>query len=130
MHVVTDIIVKVLPPVVSVCRGTSGPDGHDEHLDSAERYSSGNSKEEWASAAAEAGPVPEDRSSFRSYVGHSATGVTCRRSFNVFQIVNIYFQSRRSCLLCSFLWHIPLTYKTDASSTVHRHLMTSQTGKS
>ncbi|XP_037536391.1 endoplasmic reticulum aminopeptidase 2 [Nematolebias whitei] len=25
-----------------------------------------------------------------------------------------------------FLWHVPLTYKTDASSTVHRHLMTSQ----
>lgn len=26
-----------------------------------------------------------------------------------------------------FLWHIPLTYKTDASSTIHRHLMTSPT---
>ncbi|XP_047447734.1 endoplasmic reticulum aminopeptidase 2 [Mugil cephalus] len=26
-----------------------------------------------------------------------------------------------------FLWHIPLTYKTDASSTIHRHLMTSAT---
>lgn len=26
-----------------------------------------------------------------------------------------------------FLWHIPLTYKTDASSTVHRHLMTTHT---
>uniref|UniRef100_A0A4W6GA61 Aminopeptidase n=1 Tax=Lates calcarifer TaxID=8187 RepID=A0A4W6GA61_LATCA len=26
-----------------------------------------------------------------------------------------------------FLWHIPLTYKTDVSSTVHRHLMTTQT---
>uniref|UniRef100_UPI0009B41DE2 endoplasmic reticulum aminopeptidase 2-like n=1 Tax=Monopterus albus TaxID=43700 RepID=UPI0009B41DE2 len=26
-----------------------------------------------------------------------------------------------------FLWHIPLTYKTDASSTIHRHLMTTQT---
>lgn len=24
-----------------------------------------------------------------------------------------------------FLWHIPLTYKTDTSSTIHRHLMTS-----
>uniref|UniRef100_A0A8C3GB40 Aminopeptidase n=1 Tax=Cyclopterus lumpus TaxID=8103 RepID=A0A8C3GB40_CYCLU len=26
-----------------------------------------------------------------------------------------------------FLWHIPLTYKTDASSTTHRHLMTTHT---
>uniref|UniRef100_UPI0037E80419 endoplasmic reticulum aminopeptidase 2 n=1 Tax=Semicossyphus pulcher TaxID=241346 RepID=UPI0037E80419 len=26
-----------------------------------------------------------------------------------------------------FLWHIPLTYKTSASSTVHRHLMTKHT---
>ncbi|XP_075871276.1 endoplasmic reticulum aminopeptidase 2 [Nelusetta ayraudi] len=26
-----------------------------------------------------------------------------------------------------FLWHIPLTYKTDASNTVHRHLMTTRT---
>uniref|UniRef100_A0AAX7T258 Aminopeptidase n=1 Tax=Astatotilapia calliptera TaxID=8154 RepID=A0AAX7T258_ASTCA len=26
-----------------------------------------------------------------------------------------------------FLWHIPLTYKTDSSSTIHRHLMTSPT---
>uniref|UniRef100_A0A665WWV9 Aminopeptidase n=1 Tax=Echeneis naucrates TaxID=173247 RepID=A0A665WWV9_ECHNA len=26
-----------------------------------------------------------------------------------------------------FLWHIPLTYKTDVSSTIHRHLMTTQT---
>ncbi|XP_047236213.1 endoplasmic reticulum aminopeptidase 2-like [Girardinichthys multiradiatus] len=26
-----------------------------------------------------------------------------------------------------FLWHIPLTYKTDTSSTIHRHLMTSPT---
>lgn len=30
--------------------------------------------------------------------------------------------------LASFLWHIPLTYKTDASSTIHRHLMTTHTG--
>lgn len=30
--------------------------------------------------------------------------------------------------LYSFLWHIPLTYKTDTSSTVQRHLMTTQTG--
>uniref|UniRef100_A0AAQ4Q7J0 Aminopeptidase n=1 Tax=Gasterosteus aculeatus aculeatus TaxID=481459 RepID=A0AAQ4Q7J0_GASAC len=26
-----------------------------------------------------------------------------------------------------FLWHIPLTYKTDASGTIHRHLMTTHT---
>ncbi|XP_028312600.1 endoplasmic reticulum aminopeptidase 2 [Gouania willdenowi] len=26
-----------------------------------------------------------------------------------------------------FLWHIPLTYRTDSSSTIHRHLMTSLT---
>ncbi|KAF3695860.1 Endoplasmic reticulum aminopeptidase 2 [Channa argus] len=26
-----------------------------------------------------------------------------------------------------FLWHIPLTYKTDASSAIHRHLMTTHT---
>ncbi|XP_029018909.1 endoplasmic reticulum aminopeptidase 2 [Betta splendens] len=26
-----------------------------------------------------------------------------------------------------FLWHIPLTYKTDASSSIHRHLMTTHT---
>uniref|UniRef100_A0A3B3V5P3 Aminopeptidase n=1 Tax=Poecilia latipinna TaxID=48699 RepID=A0A3B3V5P3_9TELE len=26
-----------------------------------------------------------------------------------------------------FLWHIPLTYKTDISSTIHRHMMTSPT---
>ncbi|CAN9513288.1 unnamed protein product [Ophioblennius macclurei] len=26
-----------------------------------------------------------------------------------------------------YLWHIPLTYKTDTSNSVHRHLMTSQT---
>ncbi|XP_053277343.1 endoplasmic reticulum aminopeptidase 2 [Pleuronectes platessa] len=26
-----------------------------------------------------------------------------------------------------FLWHIPLTYKTDGSSTIHRHLMTTPT---
>ncbi|KAM9359901.1 endoplasmic reticulum aminopeptidase 2 isoform 1-T2 [Symphorus nematophorus] len=31
-----------------------------------------------------------------------------------------------STLQQGFLWHIPLTYKTDASSTVHRHLMTTQ----
>lgn len=29
----------------------------------------------------------------------------------------------------SYIWHIPLTYKTDASNTVYKHLMTSQTGK-
>uniref|UniRef100_A0A672YSZ3 Aminopeptidase n=1 Tax=Sphaeramia orbicularis TaxID=375764 RepID=A0A672YSZ3_9TELE len=28
---------------------------------------------------------------------------------------------------CSFLWHIPLTYKTDVSNAVHRHLMTKKT---
>nr|XP_046243202.1 endoplasmic reticulum aminopeptidase 2 isoform X1 [Scatophagus argus]XP_046243203.1 endoplasmic reticulum aminopeptidase 2 isoform X1 [Scatophagus argus] len=32
-----------------------------------------------------------------------------------------------STLQQGFLWHIPLTYKTDASSTIHRHLMTTQT---
>lgn len=26
-----------------------------------------------------------------------------------------------------YLWHIPLTYKTDTSSTIHRHLMTTHT---
>uniref|UniRef100_A0A8D0AH86 Aminopeptidase n=1 Tax=Sander lucioperca TaxID=283035 RepID=A0A8D0AH86_SANLU len=26
-----------------------------------------------------------------------------------------------------FLWHIPLTFKTDASNTIHRHLMTTHT---
>uniref|UniRef100_A0A671VTL7 Aminopeptidase n=1 Tax=Sparus aurata TaxID=8175 RepID=A0A671VTL7_SPAAU len=29
--------------------------------------------------------------------------------------------------LVHFLWHIPLTYKTDASNTIHRHLMTTHT---
>ncbi|XP_070690250.1 endoplasmic reticulum aminopeptidase 2 [Pempheris klunzingeri] len=29
-----------------------------------------------------------------------------------------------STLQQGFLWHIPLTYKTDASNTIHRHLMT------
>ncbi|XP_035513793.1 endoplasmic reticulum aminopeptidase 2 [Morone saxatilis] len=32
-----------------------------------------------------------------------------------------------STLQQGFLWHIPLTYKTDASSTIHRHLMTTHT---
>ncbi|XP_033978205.1 endoplasmic reticulum aminopeptidase 2 [Trematomus bernacchii] len=32
-----------------------------------------------------------------------------------------------SSLQKGFLWHIPLTYKTDASNTIHRHLMTTQT---
>ncbi|XP_034398276.1 endoplasmic reticulum aminopeptidase 2 isoform X2 [Cyclopterus lumpus] len=32
-----------------------------------------------------------------------------------------------STLQQGFLWHIPLTYKTDASSTTHRHLMTTHT---
>ncbi|XP_075955794.1 endoplasmic reticulum aminopeptidase 2 isoform X5 [Anarhichas minor] len=32
-----------------------------------------------------------------------------------------------STLQQGFLWHIPLTYKTDASSTIHRHLMTTPT---
>uniref|UniRef100_A0A669DZC3 Aminopeptidase n=1 Tax=Oreochromis niloticus TaxID=8128 RepID=A0A669DZC3_ORENI len=32
-----------------------------------------------------------------------------------------------STLQKGFLWHIPLTYKTDSSSTIHRHLMTSPT---
>ncbi|XP_069565580.1 endoplasmic reticulum aminopeptidase 2 [Brachyistius frenatus] len=32
-----------------------------------------------------------------------------------------------SSLQQGFLWHIPLTYKTDVSSTIHRHLMTSPT---
>ncbi|KAM8885152.1 endoplasmic reticulum aminopeptidase 2 isoform 1-T1 [Spinachia spinachia] len=32
-----------------------------------------------------------------------------------------------SALQHGFLWHIPLTYKTDASGTIHRHLMTTQT---
>lgn len=32
-----------------------------------------------------------------------------------------------SSLQQGFRWHIPLTYKTDASSTVHRHLMTTHT---
>ncbi|XP_071338888.1 endoplasmic reticulum aminopeptidase 2 [Trachinotus anak] len=32
-----------------------------------------------------------------------------------------------STLQKGFLWHIPLTYKTDTSSTVHRHLMTTHT---
>lgn len=39
-------------PTVPVCRGTPRPDSHDEHLDSAERHSSGNCNEEGASAAA------------------------------------------------------------------------------
>lgn len=32
-----------------------------------------------------------------------------------------------SALQQGYLWHIPLTYKTDTSSTIHRHLMTSHT---
>ncbi|XP_030272805.1 endoplasmic reticulum aminopeptidase 2 [Sparus aurata] len=32
-----------------------------------------------------------------------------------------------STLQKGFLWHIPLTYKTDASNTIHRHLMTTHT---
>lgn len=32
-----------------------------------------------------------------------------------------------SSLQKGFLWHIPLTYKTDVSDTIHRHLMTSPT---
>lgn len=32
-----------------------------------------------------------------------------------------------SSLQQGFLWHIPLTYKTDASNTVHRHMMTTHT---
>ncbi|CAJ1068862.1 endoplasmic reticulum aminopeptidase 2 [Xyrichtys novacula] len=31
-----------------------------------------------------------------------------------------------SAMQQGFLWHIPLTYKTGASSTIHRHLMTTQ----
>lgn len=31
--------------------------------------------------------------------------------------------------LSSFLWHIPLTYKTNGSSLIHRHLMTTHTGR-
>ncbi|XP_077418444.1 endoplasmic reticulum aminopeptidase 2 [Vanacampus margaritifer] len=34
---------------------------------------------------------------------------------------------RWSTLQKGYLWHIPLTYKTDTSSTIHRHLMTTQT---
>uniref|UniRef100_A0A8D0AK66 Aminopeptidase n=1 Tax=Sander lucioperca TaxID=283035 RepID=A0A8D0AK66_SANLU len=32
-----------------------------------------------------------------------------------------------STLQQGFLWHIPLTFKTDASNTIHRHLMTTHT---
>ncbi|XP_073321593.1 endoplasmic reticulum aminopeptidase 2 [Pagrus major] len=32
-----------------------------------------------------------------------------------------------STLQKGFLWHIPLTYKTDTSNTIHRHLMTTHT---
>ncbi|KAI3372893.1 hypothetical protein L3Q82_023350 [Scortum barcoo] len=32
-----------------------------------------------------------------------------------------------SSLQQGFLWHIPVTFKTDSSSTVHRHLMTTHT---
>ncbi|KAJ0067447.1 hypothetical protein NL108_007909, partial [Boleophthalmus pectinirostris] len=28
-----------------------------------------------------------------------------------------------------FLWHIPITYKTDASNVIHRHMMTTKTDK-
>lgn len=47
---------------VPVCRGAYGPGGYDEHLDSAERHSSGNRDQEGLSAAAETGQVPENGS--------------------------------------------------------------------
>lgn len=55
---------------------------------------------------------------------------TCTRNSNSHNtqiwLVGCYFNS---FFLYSFLWHIPLTYKTDASSSIHRHLMTTHTGR-
>uniref|UniRef100_A0A8D0AKY8 Aminopeptidase n=1 Tax=Sander lucioperca TaxID=283035 RepID=A0A8D0AKY8_SANLU len=35
--------------------------------------------------------------------------------------------TRKGPRVSIFLWHIPLTFKTDASNTIHRHLMTTHT---
>lgn len=46
-------------PSVSVFRGSPGPDGHDEHLDPAERHSSSDRIQEGALSAAQTGEVPD-----------------------------------------------------------------------
>uniref|UniRef100_G3P5P3 Aminopeptidase n=1 Tax=Gasterosteus aculeatus aculeatus TaxID=481459 RepID=G3P5P3_GASAC len=40
---------------------------------------------------------------------------------------NLLLRQDRFLRTVLFLWHIPLTYKTDASGTIHRHLMTTHT---
>ncbi|XP_071381754.1 endoplasmic reticulum aminopeptidase 2 [Centroberyx affinis] len=41
----------------------------------------------------------------------------------------LHSDPRWSSLQQGYLWHIPLTYKTDTSSTIHRHLMATHTDR-
>lgn len=61
---------------VPVCRGTSGPDSYDEHLDSAERYSYGNRNKKGLSSAAETGQISEDSFALWPYLADIAKGVS------------------------------------------------------
>lgn len=127
-------------PAVSVFRGSAGPGSHDEHVDPAERHSPGDCNQERALSAAQTGPVPDHSDAQRPPVGQTATRASyfqyllylftvCVHLHGLFQDLNpevFIFENNR--LLYSFLWHIPLTYRTDTSGTIHRHLMTAPTG--
>uniref|UniRef100_A0AAQ5XU26 Aminopeptidase n=1 Tax=Amphiprion ocellaris TaxID=80972 RepID=A0AAQ5XU26_AMPOC len=45
----------------------------------------------------------------------------------LFKLQHLHFSVDAPFYFYSFLWQIPLTYKTDVSGTIHRHLMTSPT---
>lgn len=123
--------------IVSVCRRTPGSHRHDEHLDSAERHSSGHGHQKRLPLAAKAGQILEDGDAVRSALVLISRGVSVHvhPTFATIRICApfVFFYGHAGhffyfFLFRSFLWHIPLTYKTDASDAVHRHLMTTRTG--
>lgn len=127
---------------VSVFRGSPGPGSHDENLDHAERHSSSDCNQEGALFAAQTGEVPDDSDVHWPAVVQTATRVSHFQyvpywaRFMLTSIVwfktsmGICIWKSQSSFFYSFLWHIPLTFTTDTSSTIRRHLMTAPTGNS
>lgn len=68
--------ISICLSVVFVCRRTPGSHSHDEHLDSAERYSSCHCDQEGVSFAAQTGQVLEDSDAFRSALVLISRGVS------------------------------------------------------
>lgn len=131
------VLISNVFPAGSFFRGSPEPDRHDEHVDPAERHSPSDRNQEGASPAAPTGQVPDHGDAHWPTVVPTAARVSCCPHscviyFHIlFQELNLeVFIFENELLLYSFLWHIPLTYRTDTSGTIHRHLMTAPTGNS